>query len=1191
MATDTMRGGAARPPHESLDAAQPLSFQRIGRFVLVSLGSLKLTVALLVMAIFIVLAGTMAQVNKGIWQVTDEYFRTAIAWIDISVFFPRHWFPSLPHIPGRLPFPGGWLIGLVMSVNLLAAHLTRFRIRARGIRLASGVALIVVGGLVTWLVVVSGSNKDDVAGLAQIDWSILRLGGKIGIGICWLVSLYALGRLDRARSVRWWSLAATVAGLGGLLTWWFFQGDRQLISDSSLRILWQLLKGGLASLILLGGSLLLFRKRGGVVLLHGGIALMMLGELLVGLQAVEGKMRIREGQTINYVEQDRTYELAIIDKSDPKVNDVMVLPATRLRPGTTIVTDTLPFDITVHRYFDNSVMQDAVPGEANRATHGTGLKWIAKKAPLESGTDDKVNLVSAYIELKQKGSNASLGTYLVSLLASHEGIVEHVHLDAKNLSQNHAGSPPRPGNDAVRSSFGTGTKMYDVSLRFKRIYKQYSMSLIDFRFDKYLGTTKAKNFSSKVRLIDPKRNVDRTIKIWMNNPLRYAGETFYQSGYESSDKGGTETTILHVVTNQGWMIPYVACMMVATGMLAHFWWILLRFLNRRASEMARRKEGSTDDRWRIGTPIRTFVAFPLIVLIGAAWLLLHAAFPPAVPEDQMDTTRFGQLPLAYEGRIKPFDTLARNTLTQISDKQTFVDGSGTRRSAIDWLLDVITRTSRAIDAPVFRIENLDLLDTLNLERRAGFRYSLAEIRNNKEEFYRQVNLASKRDKKQLSLYQRKILELNNKIRRYRLLEESFAATPIRQDHEAEDLAAGDERVRNLALFQPPLAVPAIAGSAEPWQTFASAWIEARRRILDGEKPNPATAALSGILASYVDGDADAFNRGVAGYQQALALHPPQHYDAAKTRFEAFFNQAGPFIWSAVLYLIAFILAAFAWLGFTVTLNRASFWLITFTLLVHTVAVIARIYISGRPPVTNLYSSAVFIGWGCVILGLVLEVIYRLGIGNIVASVTGFTSLLVAFFLSRKGDTFVVLQAVLDTQFWLATHVTCITLGYATTFMAGFLGLLYIVRGVFTRSLSPQVAKALSRMIYGTVCFSIFFSFVGTVLGGLWADDSWGRFWGWDPKENGALMIVLWNALVLHAHWDGMVRDRGMALLAVAGNLVTAWSWFGVNELGVGLHSYGFTEGVLLALGLFGLSQLAVIVVGLVPGQRWRSPQT
>jgi ABC-type transport system involved in cytochrome c biogenesis permease subunit len=167
-------------------------------------------------------------------------------------------------------------------------------------------------------------------------------------------------------------------------------------------------------------------------------------------------------------------------------------------------------------------------------------------------------------------------------------------------------------------------------------------------------------------------------------------------------------------------------------------------------------------------------------------------------------------------------------------------------------------------------------------------------------------------------------------------------------------------------------------------------------------------------------------------------------------------------------------------------------------------------------------------------------------------------------------------------------VTCITLGYATTFLSGLLGVFYVLRGVFTPTLSPEVGKSLVRMIYGTLCFAIFFSFVGTVLGGLWADDSWGRFWGWDPKENGALMIVLWNALVLHARWGGMVRDRGLAVLAVGGNIVTAWSWFGVNELGVGLHSYGFTEGVLLSLGLFVASQLIIIRIGASPRNSWWS---
>jgi ABC-type transport system involved in cytochrome c biogenesis permease subunit len=346
--------------------------------------------------------------------------------------------------------------------------------------------------------------------------------------------------------------------------------------------------------------------------------------------------------------------------------------------------------------------------------------------------------------------------------------------------------------------------------------------------------------------------------------------------------------------------------------------------------------------------------------------------------------------------------------------------------------------------------------------------------------------------------------------------------------------------------------------------------------------------MTAIFAAYTAGDATKFNTELHGYQAALAASPPVDLNLAKTNFESFFNHFAPFYHASVMYLLAFVLAALSWLGWNKPLSRAAFWLILLTLGVHTFALVARIYISGRPPVTNLYSSAVFIGWGCVVLGVILERIYRIGVGNLVCSVMGFATLLIAHFLAGDGDTFAVLQAVLDTQFWLATHVVCITLGYTTTFVAGLLGIVYILRGVLTPFLSPKTGRELSRMIYGTLCFAILFSFVGTVLGGLWADDSWGRFWGWDPKENGALIIVLWNALVLHARWGGLVKQRGLAVLAVAGNIAVGWSWFGVNELGVGLHSYGFTEGVLQMLGVFVLTQLVIVGLGLLPERTWWS---
>jgi ABC-type transport system involved in cytochrome c biogenesis permease subunit len=261
---------------------------------------------------------------------------------------------------------------------------------------------------------------------------------------------------------------------------------------------------------------------------------------------------------------------------------------------------------------------------------------------------------------------------------------------------------------------------------------------------------------------------------------------------------------------------------------------------------------------------------------------------------------------------------------------------------------------------------------------------------------------------------------------------------------------------------------------------------------------------------------------------------------------------------------------------------------TLTFGVLTVGLIYRMVLEGRPPVTNLYSSAIFIGWGAVALGLVLEMFWKNSIGVVISSVCGFICLIIAHHLALTGDTMEMMRAVLDTNFWLATHVVIVTLGYASTFVAGFLALVYIVRGFFTTSLDGGTAKSIGKMVYGIVCFATLFSFVGTVLGGIWADQSWGRFWGWDAKENGALIIVLWNALILHARWGGLVRERGLMNLAIFGNVVTAWSWFGVNMLGIGLHSYGFMDQAFKWLMGFVMTQIVLICIGSMPLRKWKS---
>ena len=486
-------------------------------------------------------------------------------------------------------------------------------------------------------------------------------------------------------------------------------------------------------------------------------------------------------------------------------------------------------------------------------------------------------------------------------------------------------------------------------------------------------------------------------------------------------------------------------------------------------------------------------------------------------------------------------------------------------------------------------------------REGSFRYSLNDFRDRLDELQKQIALADSQPEGKRSLYQNEVLRLAKKLNSYAMLIQSFRSPelPTDRDKLAENIPQVQLAIERLHAVEAPHSVPPREASGR-WTPLMEAEFEALRDGATNQPVNPATVALSTMLDAYVRNDATTFNKQLADYrhiladyEKSLAANADQLNQAGvkkaevlsqrKINFEVFYNQFSPFYYAAVLYLVAFVLGATSWFGWAVPLRRASTWLLVFTFALHTFALLARIDISGRPPVTNLYSSAVFIGWACVLLAMVFEQLYGLGLGNIVASVIGFLTLLVAHFLSLDGDTFIVLQAVLDTQFWLATHVVCITLGYATTFLAGALGVLYVFLAHLLRVLDDDERRQLTRMIHGTLCFAIFFSFVGTVLGGLWADDSWGRFWGWDPKENGALIIVLYNALVLHARWGGLVAGRGLALLAIGGNIVTTWSWFGVNALGVGLHAYGANDSsTAMWLLTFAASQLALILLGALP---------
>jgi cytochrome c biogenesis protein ResB len=297
---------------------------------------------------------------------------------------------------------------------------------------------------------------------------------------------------------------------------------------------------------------MVFRRKASIVLLHSGVILLMVSELVTGLTAEEAMMTIFEGQTVRFAEDSREVELAILDSSDGAVDDVTAVPMSLLKLGGVIDLPGLPFNVEVSRFLKNGQLQRPRPEEANPATRGIGLQAVAHEVSESSGvsTKDGVDEPAAYVTFRDKGGGA-LGTWLVAARLSMEQGLQTVTV---------------------------GGTSYGLSLRFKRIYKPYSLYLHDFRFERYVGTETPKDFSSFVRLEDPERGVARDVRIWMNNPLRYRGETLYQASW---DRATEEGTVLQVMENRGWMVPYVACMIVAIGLLGQFLLHLLEFLRKR----------------------------------------------------------------------------------------------------------------------------------------------------------------------------------------------------------------------------------------------------------------------------------------------------------------------------------------------------------------------------------------------------------------------------------------------------------------------------------------------------------------------------------------------------------------------------------------------------------------------------------
>lgn len=515
-----------------------------------------------------------------------------------------------------------------------------------------------------------------------------------------------------------------------------------------------------------------------------------------------------------------------------------------------------------------------------------------------------------------------------------------------------------------------------------------------------------------------------------------------------------------------------------------------------------------------------------------------------------DGERLRLLPVQDAGRVKPYDTFARETLEVVYGKKAY-EGREAWQVVLTWML----APSVWAEKELFEVRNRDIQKALNLpEDRRWFRGEEIFSQERFTELMQDLRVR-RESKEKLTPYFQALQRLENQFFVFR------------------EMAQG-----RLLKVMPT------ADTAGAWTAVADldgpardAFVEMTRQFVAalGEAPSATSAAD--------------FDRSVEAFEKlAREAHPAAAGSATKIATEVHYNDFHPFRWAYVMYLIAALCVLMAWTFNGPWMMKGAWAFTLLGFLLHTYGFGVRVYLAGRPPVSNMYETVVWVAWGGLLFAVILEKLYKTRFILLAGNLAALVALIVADTAPAVLDpSLQPLEAVLRSNYWLIVHVMTITISYAAFLLAFVLGDIGLIYHLKDPSAHHEKIKGIVTAIYR--CFQIGVAFLapGIILGGIWADYSWGRFWGWDPKETWALIVLLGYLAVLHGRMTNWIKDFGMIVSAVVTFSLVIMAWYGVNfVLGAGLHSYGFGAGGVEYVSIFlGAHFLLVLYVWVLQIQR------